>query len=157
MYPNLFDADDEAIGRWEHNGVVVDLPANATKQWLTTHKFLWCADPLRTFIKQHQPLILFGVSDNTFDFIDFFDQVFFLHAPCEKLLERVQHDSRSNPLGKTEEHRKIIELYYKEDCEQARAHNIPFIDATQSPEKILADILSPRYLNSAVDGPVTLR
>lgn len=68
--------------------------------------------------------------------LDLFDKVYFLKVDHELLKDRLLHESRENPMGKTEYQRQAVINYAKMLEEKSKDLEIEFIDATLAPEKI---------------------
>ncbi len=127
----------EGFASWfDGKGNNIVFPENADKTFFDNHSFLWEKDFLINYLKDKENIYLFGLSGNVFELIDLFDKVYFLQVPPAVLEKRLQHVSRENPMGKTEEQRKIAVDYAKEIEEKARKLNIEFIDGTLIPNEI---------------------
>lgn len=140
---NAIDADQvQGLHSWYdgQGNKVGDFPENAGKEFLANHEFLWNRKFLENFLGQQQDIYLLGASGNVFAMGDLFDKVVFLHVPWEILEQRVQHDSRENPMGKTAEQREIMLEYAKYFEEEARKHGAIFIDGTLPAGEIIKAI-----------------
>ncbi len=135
---NAVDADSiEALHSWyDGKGNKVSFPENAGREFLDNHSFLWNREFLKNYLKENPDVYLFGMSGNAFDMLDLFDKVYFLKVPPVVIDERLQHESRENPMGKTEYQRKIAVEWAMEIEKKAKEKGIAFLDATLSPEKI---------------------
>lgn len=67
---------------------------------------------------------------------DLFDKVYYLDVPDEIQDERLQHESRENPMGNTEYQRKNAIDWGHGLRDKARDLGIEFIDASKTPEEI---------------------
>lgn len=127
----------EGLSDWfDSQGNKVNCPPGADKNFLDTHEFLWDKDFLKNYLKNQDEVYLFGMSGNVFDMIDLFDKVYFLKASPELLKERLRHESRENPMGRTDYQLQNAISWAKEIEEKARVFGIPMIDASLSPEDI---------------------
>ena len=135
---NAPDADDiEGLcGYFDANGNKVEYPIDADKEFFDTQEFLWSRNFLQSYLKNQKEIYLFGMAGNAFDVLDLFDKVYFLKAPSELLAERLRHESRENPMGRTDYQLQNALNWAKEIEEKAREQGIEMIDATKSPEEI---------------------
>ena len=69
---NVVDADSvKGLGKWfDKSGNIVDFPADATKEWLDSHNFLWDENFLRSWlakqkstVKPNKPTITYLIND----------------------------------------------------------------------------------------------
>lgn len=138
MGVNAADADlIEGLSSW-YNGQrnKVKYPEDADQEFLDNHEFLWDKDFLRDYLDKNPDIYLFGLSGNIFNMLDLFDKVYFLKVDHELLKDRLLHESRENPMGKTEYQRQAVINYAKMLEEKSKDLEIEFIDATLAPEKI---------------------
>ena len=127
----------EGLSDWfDGGGNRVSCPGDADKEFLDTHEFLWNKAFLKTFLDKQREVYLFGMSGNVFDVLDLFDKAYFLKASPELLTDRLRHDSRKNPMGKTDYQLQNALNWAKEIEEKASDAGIEMIDASQSPEEI---------------------
>lgn len=128
----------EGLSDWfDDQGNKVECPADADKEFLDTHEFIWDKGFLKDYLKNpNEVLYLFGMSGNIFDMIDLFDKVYFLKASSELLVERLRHESRENPMGRTDYQLQNAINWGKEIEEKAFALGITMIDASLSPKEI---------------------
>ncbi|MDB5260487.1 MAG: hypothetical protein JWN37_718 [Candidatus Nomurabacteria bacterium] len=135
---NAFDADTipGLAGYFDSKGNEVEFPIGAGKEFLDTHEFLWSREFLKVFLKKNNDVYLFGMAGNAFDMVDLFDKVFFLNAEQEVLAERLRHESRENPMGKTDYQLQNALNWATEIEEEARGLGIKMIDANLPPEEI---------------------
>ncbi len=102
---NAPDADlIEGLSDWfGAGGKTVTYPENANKEFLDNHEFLWDRNFLSRFLQEQQnDIYLFGMSGNVFDILDLFDRVYFLETSPDILAQRLRHESRKNPMGRTD-------------------------------------------------------
>lgn len=139
---NAPDADlVEGLSDWfDGNGNIVKYPIDADKEFLDNHEFLWRKDFLRDFIDNNKEIYLFGMSGNVFDVIDLFDKVYFLKTSQDELAVRLRHDSRENPMGRTDYQLQNALRWAKEIEDKASELGIEMIDASQSPQEIWSKI-----------------
>jgi len=135
---NAIDADEvEGLaGYFNSKREEVECPPDADKEFLDNHEFLWNRSVLESYLAQQNEIYVFGMSGNAFDMIDLFDKVYFLKAPQEVLAERLRHESRKNPMGKTDFQLQNALNWAKEIEENAMELGIEMIDATLSPQEI---------------------
>ena len=119
----------------------VTYPENADKEFLDKHEFLWDRNFLSKFLQEQQnDVYLFGMSGNVFDMIDLFDKVYFLKTSPEILAQRLRHESRENPMGRTDFQLQNTLNWGKKIEEEAKKLNIEMIDANQTPKQIFSAI-----------------
>jgi len=142
-YPFIYDSDEiQNLSNWfGEGGKSVKFPKNADKKWLNEHEFLWNRKVLQKFIKKNEPVIIFGLSGNCFDMVDLFDEVYYLDINPLEIKKRLKNQNRLNPMGKTKEQADLVIKYMKSIRRKARELKIPFIDANQSPEQIINQII----------------
>lgn len=143
QYPFLYDADTiSGLASWiDWEKKPVPFPPDADKEWLDTHEFLWDREALQSFIKEHEHIVIFGLSGNVLDMVDLFDRVYYLDAAPDTIRERLKKPERSKLMGKTPEQAERVIAYMQEIGEKAKTMDIPFIKAEQTPEQILKEIL----------------
>jgi shikimate kinase len=139
---NAVDADlvPDLSAWFDAIGNEVECPPDADQDFLENHQFLWDREVLEKFLQGQNDLYLFGLSGNVFDILDLFDMAYFLKAHPEVLSERLRHESRENPMGKTKYQLQNALKYAKELEDTARKHAVTMIDANQSPEAIFSQI-----------------
>ncbi len=140
---NAQDADlIEGLSGWySAGGKQVSYPENADKEFLDNHEFLWDRNFLSKFLHEQQnDLYLFGMSGNVFEMIDLFDKIYFLKTSPEILAHRLRHESRENPMGRTDYQLQNALNWAKQIEEKARKFNSEMIDANQTPEQIYLQI-----------------
>lgn len=141
---NAIDADtvDGLAGYFNGKGEEVECQPDADKEFLDNHEFLWNRSFLEKYLADNQEIYIFGMSGNVFQMLDLFDKVFFLKAPQEVLAERLRHESRENPMGKTDYQLKNALEWAKEIEEEASDLGVTMIDATSTPQQIFEQIQS---------------
>jgi len=134
----------EKLSDWfDGNGNKVICPPDADKEFLDNHEFLWDKNELKKFLEaQKEAIYLFGMSGNVFDVLDFFDKVYFLKTSPEVLVDRLRHESRENPMGKTDYQLQNAINWGKEIEGKASKLGIAMIDANRSPDEIFVDIMA---------------
>jgi len=140
---NAPDADlvDGLSGWFGAAGKQVTYPENADKEFLDNYEFLWDKNFLSKFLQeQENDIYLFGMSGNVFEIIDLFDKVYFLKTSPEILAQRLRHESRENPMGRTDYQLQNALNWAKEIEERAKKLDIEMIDTNQAPEKIFSKI-----------------
>jgi hypothetical protein len=125
---------------FDNNGKKATCPPDADKDFLDTHEFLWDRDILEKFLDAQSNVYLFGMSGNVFDMLDLFDKIFFLKVPPETLAQRLRHESRENPMGKTDYQLQNALAWGKEIEGKAASLGIPMVDAQKTPEEIFKEI-----------------
>lgn len=139
---NAVDSDlIEGLSDWyDGDGNKVKISDGADKKFLDNHQFLWDQKVLKEFLKSEQEIYLFGMSGNAFEMLELFDKVYFLKAAPDLLRKRLRHESRENPMGKTDYQLQNVLEYAQEISETARQLGIKMIDANQTPEEIFKQI-----------------
>jgi len=133
------DRDIKNLSSWyDKNGNKVVAPGTAHEALANHYSFLWSKRVLRRFLNAHQDAFVFGGSGNIFDVTNLFDRTFFLKIEVKIQKERILHSSRETPLMDFDEEDIVIWGDWIE--EEAKKRNIPFIDATLSPDQIFAII-----------------
>lgn len=133
----------EGLSAWfDGQGNEVEYPIDAGEQFLNSHSLLWNKEFLRKMLGGEKETYLFGASGNIFDVLDLFDRVYFLKLDPSIQKERLQHETRENPMGSTEYQRENAVAWALELEDLARQLNIPFIDATLTPKEIFNQISS---------------
>jgi dephospho-CoA kinase len=132
------DADDikELHSWYDGQGNKITFPENAGEEFLDNHSFLWDTPALLAFLNNNSDIYIFGVSGNVLDMLRYFDRVFYLDVPEDVQDERLQHETRENPMGRTEYQRKNAIAWGRGLREKAKELGIPFIDATLTPKEI---------------------
>lgn len=129
------DGDIKGLSCWyDRHGKKVDAPTTAREALDNHYSFLWSKRVLRKFLAVHRDVYVFGGSGNIFDTIDLFDKTFFLKIDPTVQRERILHSSRETPLMDFDE--KGIVLWGDWIEQEAGKRNIPFVDATLSPDQI---------------------
>lgn len=98
-----YDADSipGLAGWYTLNGLPCEYNPQADKSWFDNHRFLWSREALKTFLEKEGPVIVLGISKNSFHLTDCFDSCYFLQEPNEVLLEHLDSPHRTNPFGST--------------------------------------------------------
>ena len=138
MGVNAFDDDDiKGLSSWYNkDGKKIPPPQTADEALSNHYSFLWSRKFLAGFLSQYSTVYIFGGSGNIFTMFDLFDAVYFLKvAPA---LQRERLLARGTPLMDMDENGLVVWGDWLE--EQARERGIPFIDASQTPQQILAII-----------------
>ena len=86
-------------------------------------------------------MIILGLSGNCFDMLDLFDEVYYLDVKSSEIKKRLKSKNRLNPMGKIKLQADLVIEYMKSIRRKAKDLNIPFIDASQSPEQIMNQII----------------
>jgi len=134
---NSVDADlIGSLSSWFYGDEKVEYQENADKNWLDNHSFRWDRDYLRQYLTENSDIYLLGVSENVFEMFDLFDKVYYLDIPDEIQNERLQHESRENPMGNSDYQRKNAIEWGHSLRDKARVLGIEFIDATNPSEEI---------------------
>src|SRR3989344_2350284 len=136
---NAIDADliPKLSGWFDKDGKEVEYPEDAGEDFLNNHEFLWNRGFLKDYLEKQDELYLFGLSGNVFSVIDLFDGEYFLKVEREVLADNLRHESRENPMGRTDYQLMNALQYAKEIEQKARELDIKVIDATdKSPEQI---------------------
>ena len=139
---NSVDADlIGPLNSWfDGNGKKVNYPEYADAEFLDNHSFLWDKDYLSKYLTTHPDIYLFGASGNIFEMFDLFDKVYYLDVPDNVQNERLQHESRENPMGNTEYQRQNAIAWGNELRQKAKNLEITFIDTTKDTEDIYQEL-----------------
>src|SRR4051812_47526722 len=105
------------------------------------YSFLWSKRFLKRFLDTHPEVYIFGGAGNIFNVIDLFDCIFFLKVDPYVQKERILHSTRETPLMDFDNNGIVIWGDWIE--QEAKKRNIPFIDATLSPNQIFEIISKP--------------
>ena len=135
---NAVDADAvQGLSSWfDGRGNKVICPEDADEAFLDNHSFLWDKEFLKNYLKQNHDIYLFGSSGNIFEMLSLFDNVFFLHIDPVLQKERLQHESRENPMGNTEYQRENAVQWGIELEKKAKEYNISLLNASLTPQEI---------------------
>jgi len=136
---NALDADelDELHGWYNWEKKKVPFPKDAGREFLENHEFLWNRKFLENLLARNPDIYLFGNSGNIPEVSYLFDKIYFLKVPYEILIKRLDHKTRTNPMGKTDSQKQIIIEWAKKNEKEAKALGAEFIDGTLTPEEIL--------------------
>lgn len=136
---NAVDADSiEDLSSWyDGTGKKVDYQEDAGEEFLSNHSFLWDRNFLEDYLRKNPKIYLFGASGNIFEMLDLFDKTYFLKVDPDLQKERLIHQSRENPMGKTDYQRENAVRWGQQLEQKAKYLGIEFIDATLSPQEIL--------------------
>lgn len=139
---NTVDADTlEKLHSWyDGKGNKVEFPEDAGKEFLDNHSFLWDREFLVGYLKENPNVYLFGASGNVFDMLGLFDKVYYLNTTAKVIDERLQYESRENPMGKTDYQRRNAIKYAKELRAKANKLGLEFVDGTLTPKEIYEQI-----------------
>ncbi len=135
------DGDIKGLSAWyDKSGNKVAVPETADEALENHYSFLWSKRFLAKFLDKFSgtDVYIFGGSGNIFDMFSLFDQVYFLKITPELQKERLYSSSRENPMMDRNENGLVVWGDWFE--EQARKYDIPFVDASQTPEEIFAVI-----------------
>lgn len=139
---NAFDADavPGLLRFLDRAGHDVPFPEVVDAAWFATHQVVWDLDVLQRLLAEHDPVYLFGLSGNAFRVRHLFDRTYCLRADAALVERRLLDPSRANPVGKTEEQRRLT--LRSLDALYRRADELGFtmIDAALSPEAIFVRI-----------------
>jgi len=135
---NAFDDGDiKDLSAWyDKHGKKVAEPKTADEALGNHYSFLWSKRVLANFLKDHKDVYVFGGSGNIFNMFDLFDRIFFLKIKPQLQKERILNSSQRNPLMDINKDGLVIWGDWL--AEEAKKHNVPFIDASLTPEDIFA-------------------
>ena len=133
---NAFDDGEieDLSGWYTRQGVKVTAPTTAREAFDNHYSFLWSKRVLKAFIDKYPEVYVFGGSGNIFNMLDIFDKVFFLKVEPAVQKERIMNSSRATPLMDFDENGIVTWGDWLE--QEAGKRNIPFLDATLSPDQI---------------------
>lgn len=123
---------------------------NPSAEWLSEHQ-LWNLDKVRSYIANKDEALTFfcGGSRNFSKFVDLLDGVFILDVDRDTMMMRIHGRVVVDPMdfGATQEERDLILRLYdsKEDIPNIGV----VIDATQSVDKVVEDILESIRIQNA--------
>lgn len=138
---NSVDADlIGPLSSWFYGDEKVQYQENADRDWLDNHSFLWDKDYLKQYLTDNFDIYLLGASGNVFEMFDLFDKVYYLNVSDKVQDERLQRDSRENPMGNTEYQRRNAIDWGHDLRAKAKDLEIDFIDATKTPEEIYSQL-----------------
>lgn len=141
---NAFDADQIiGLSSWyDRNGQKVPEPKSPDEALNNHYSFLWSRSFLNNFLSLYDDVFIFGGSGNLFHMIDLFDRVFFLKIDVQTQRQRIQNSATRNSKLDFMNDNVIIWGQWLED--EAAKKNIPFVDATLSPQEIYSIISSEK-------------
>lgn len=141
---NSVDADSvEGLSKWiDRRGNETTYRSNGGGEWLKTHEFVWDRKVLIDYLRKSRELYLFGVSDNIYEMIDLFDAVYYLDLVPAELEKRLTNQERRNPVGRTEEERRVVMREAERLREKARDLGVEYVDASLTPDEVLKRIRS---------------
>jgi hypothetical protein len=134
---NAFDDPDiPGLSNWYNtNGKKVSPPPATADEALNNHySFLWSVKAMQAFLNQFNEVYVFGGSGNVAGVFHLFDKVYFLHVNPELQKERILSTARPTPMMDKNDDGVVIWGGWFEEL--AKDRNIPFIDASQTPEEI---------------------
>lgn len=136
---NAFDADEiEGLHGWYNwKKEKVKFPREAGADFMDNHEFLWNREVLKSFLDQHEKVFIFGMSGNVLDVRYLFDKVYHLKVPGDILIERLDHPTRTNPMGKTEYQKKLILSWEEEINKVAQNMNAIPVDGTLPTDELI--------------------
>ncbi len=140
---NAVDADlvPGLSGWFDGKGNEVEYPESADKGFLNNHEFLWNKEFLKEYLSQQKEIYLFGLSGNIFSVIDLFDRIYFLDVKPDILRKNLRHETRENPMGRTDCQLENALRYAEEIRKMTKELGIKLIDATDKlPEQIFKEI-----------------
>jgi dephospho-CoA kinase len=133
---NAFDADEiEELSNWyDQNGKIVAAPTTADEAVNNHYAFLWSKKIMAAFLAKYNDVYVFGGSGNISSVFELFDRVYFLKIEPELQRERLRSPDRPTPQMDANDDGLIV---WGEWLEQfATKQNIPFVDASQTPQQI---------------------
>lgn len=137
------DGDIKGLSAWyDKHGKKVDAPRTAREAFDNHYSFLWSKRVLKNFLDKFSDVYVFGGSGNIFDVISLFDKVYFLKIDPQIQKQRILHSSsRETPQMDFDESGIVTWGDWLE--QEAGRRNIPFIDASLSPEEIYEIVSRP--------------
>lgn len=140
---NAIDADliPGLSGWFDKDGKEAEYPEDADKEFLDNHEFLWDEEFLKNYLAKQDEIYLFGMSGNVFSVIELFDKVYFLKVELQMLAENLRHESRKNPMGRTDYQLENALRYAEKIERQAKELGIEIINAAgKSSDEIFREI-----------------
>jgi hypothetical protein len=138
-----YDADTipGLAGWYTLDGAPCKYNPNADKPWFDTHRFLWSRKALESFLEKEGPVIVLGISKNSFDLMDCFDSCYFLQEPDEVLLEHLDSPRRINVFGSTVFQKWKVLRGARKVLKQALKQDMYILDGRMSAVELLHDIM----------------
>jgi len=133
---NAWDADDiiGLSGWYDKYGQKVAEPKTAEEAINNHYSFLWSKSFLAGFLSRFSEVYVFGGSGNIWNMFDSFDRVYFLKVDFDTQKKRILNAANRNSMLDFSENDLVIWGEWFE--QEAKKRNIPFIDATLSPDEI---------------------
>ncbi|NCU30792.1 hypothetical protein EOL73_03555 [Candidatus Saccharibacteria bacterium] len=139
----VLDVDkDTTLIKWRDDitGEPVLKPQGANTTWLNGHHFTIKPKELTDFLSGQGDVIMFAHCWNIMDIVDLFDRVAYMELSPDELdrrlkLERSDHTAVGSP-----DELEFFRKRHQVRSEQARQHNITFIDATLTPNEFYNEL-----------------
>jgi len=132
---NAFDAEDiDGLSNWYQNGKKVAAPTTADETLNGRYAFLWSKKVMAAFLARYDTVYVFGGSGNIASVFELFDRIYFLKIDPDLQRERLRSPDRSTPQMDINEGELVVWGDWLEQF--AAKQNIPFVDASQTPEQI---------------------
>lgn len=137
------DAMSEVVRWLDRDGKEVSFPEDiklANVEWFAAHEFLWDPESLKIFLEKNTPVVVLGTCDNISEIARLFDRAYYLHIPYEVAKERLLSPERQafTAFGQHEEQRVALNKMIDESDKLAKDLGMHMLDATRSPDDILA-------------------
>ena len=133
---------DTALIKWrsDKTGEPVERPGNTPHQWYASHHFLIIPGELKQYLAAQGDVIVFAHCWNIMDVLDLFDRVVYMSLPKEEMERRLAVSRPDHPLEVSQAELDFFRKRHQERSRQARERNIPFIDATLTPEAFYTEL-----------------
>ena len=142
------DKDMELI-KWRNDssGEPVTRPLKPDSTWLAENHFIIKPGELEQFLSTQGDVIMFAHCWNIMEVIDQFDRVAYMSTPSDELERRLKIDRPDHAGGGSPAEIAFHRQRHQERGEEARQHNITFIDTTLSPSEFYAQLsqIAPKH------------
>ncbi len=141
---NAVDADSVVglSGWFDGMGNKVNFPEDADKEFLDNHEFLWNLDFLRMYLDSQKEVFFFGLSGNVFDAISLFDRAYWLNVEPAVLRENLRHETRKNPMGKTEYQLNNVLKFAKDVQQKAKRLGLRVLNVTNKSAEEIFELIN---------------
>ena len=135
------DKDMELI-KWRNDlsGEPVTRPLQPDTTWLAENHFIIKPEELKQFLSTQDDIIMFAHCWNIMEVTDQFDRVAYMSTPPDELERRLKVDRPDHVGGGSPAESAFHRQRHQERGEEARQHNIAFIDTTLSPSEFYAQL-----------------
>ena len=142
-----YDTDEDGLSAWYEvaTGKQVDRPADAdrTPNWYHEHEYRISPVKVRSLAERakNKPIFLCGIPANDLDLTDLYDKIICLVIDAETMQKRVA-GRNTNTFGKSADELKLMLYWHDKILERRKNLGATMIDATQSIDKIVDQVLA---------------